>query len=59
MSVKDKNRITAAVIGLVIIVVLIFVKKFAEGKIDSVESLQRYVLTIGRCAPQGLGFVPA
>ena len=37
MSVKDKNRITAAVIALVIIVTLIFVKKFAEGKIDSIE----------------------
>ena len=51
MSVKDKNRITAAVIALVVIVALIFVKKFAEGKIDSVESLQRYVLTFGIFAP--------
>jgi len=59
MSVKDKNRITAAVIGLVIIVVLIFVKKFAEGKIDSVESLQRYVLTFGIFAPLVLVFLQA
>ena len=56
MSVKDKNRITAAVIALVVIVALIFVKKFAEGKIDSVESLQRYVLTFGIFAPLVLVF---
>ena len=59
MSVKDKNRITAAVIALVVIVALIFVKKFAEGKIDSVESLQRYVLTFGIFAPLVLVLVQA
>ena len=49
MSVKDKNRITAAVIALVV----------AEGKIDSVESLQRYVLTFGIFAPLVLVLVQA
>ena len=51
MSVKNKNRIIAVAIGIVVIIALIFIKKFAEGKIDSVESLQRYVLTFGIFAP--------
>jgi len=51
MSVKDKNRITAAVIALVVIVVLILIKKLAEGRIDSVEALQSYMLTFGIFAP--------
>ena len=51
MSVKNKNRIIAVVISLIVIIALFFVKKFAEGRIDSVASLQGYMLTFGMFAP--------
>lgn len=59
MSARYKNRITVVVIGFVVIVALIFVKQFMEGKIDSVESLQHYMLTFGIFAPVILVIIQA
>nr|WP_315103629.1 VTT domain-containing protein [uncultured Catonella sp.] len=59
MSEKNKKRITMAIISLVIIITLFFVKKFVEGKIYSVESLQSYMLTFGLFAPIVLVFLQA
>lgn len=59
MSVKNKNRIMAVIIAIVVMIMLFFVKKIAEGRIYSIASLLSYVLSFGIFAPMVLAFLQA
>ncbi len=51
MSENTKKKIVAAFYLLLIAILVFFLKMFFDGKIDSVVSLQNYILTFGVFAP--------
>lgn len=59
MSKKLKNQITAIVVLVVIVALILFSKRFFEGKINSVEQFQEYIETFGILGPIVLGILQA
>lgn len=59
MSKKLKNQITAIVVLAVLVAMILFSKKFLEGKINSVESLQNYIGRFGILGPIVLAILQA
>lgn len=59
MSEKLKNRITAIIIIVTVLAALGLVKIFLDGKVDSVESLQRYIQRFGILGPLVLTVIQA
>lgn len=51
---KWKNRITAIIIILFIIIVLVFARFYFTGKFDSIETLQQFMKKFGIFAPLAL-----
>lgn len=59
MSEKLKQRITAVAYLFIILIAVFLVKELFAGKFNSIESLQKYILTFGIYAPIILVFFQA